>query len=150
MSLPNLVGQVLGQYEILELLGIGGMGAVYRAQQLRLKRPVALKVLSPALAAQPGYIERFIHEAETAASLEHNHIVPVYDFGADEDWPYIVIRVLRDRASRPYCPGGEREPGDPYERTNADLLLRNGARCRAVFGARRRDRANTAQDESLR
>lgn len=94
MSLPNLVGQVLGQYEILELLGMGGMGAVYRAQQLRLKRPVALKVLSPALAAQPGYIERFIREAETAASLEHNHIVPVYDFGADEDWPYIVMRLL--------------------------------------------------------
>lgn len=83
MTLPNLVGQILGQYEIFELLGIGGMGAVYRAQQLRLKRPVALKVLSPVLATQTGYIERFIREAETAASLERSPILsqlslPVY------------------------------------------------------------------------
>lgn len=84
MTLPNLVGQILGQYEIFELLGIGGMGAVYRAQQLRLKRPVALKVLSPVLATQTGNIERFVREAETAASLEHS---PIYgDCGVGHDW----------------------------------------------------------------
>lgn len=94
MSLPNLVGQVLGQYEIRELLGVGGMGAVYRARQLLLKRSVALKVLSPTLANQAGYIDRFIREAETAASLEHNHIVPIYDFGAERESPYIVMRLL--------------------------------------------------------
>ena len=94
MSLDNLSGQMLGQYELRELLGVGGMGAVYRAYQSSLKREVAVKVLPLSLAAQPGYAERFIREAETAAALEHPHIVPIVDYGTANGTSYIVMRLL--------------------------------------------------------
>ncbi|MBE2183065.1 MAG: SUMF1/EgtB/PvdO family nonheme iron enzyme [Anaerolineae bacterium] len=86
--------QMLGQYELRDLLGQGGMGSVYRAFQANLKREVAVKVLPPHLAVSLGYIERFTREAETAASLEHAHIVPVYDYGATKEASYIVMRLL--------------------------------------------------------
>ncbi|MCC6614781.1 MAG: protein kinase [Anaerolineae bacterium] len=94
MSVENLVGQTLGQYQLRQLLGIGGMGAVYRAFQTNLKREVAIKVLPASLARQPGYIERFNREAEIAASLEHAHIVPVYDYGTQADISFVVMRLL--------------------------------------------------------
>src|SRR3989304_1452481 len=94
MSTLNLTGQTFGQYELREVLGIGGMGSVYLGYQPNLKRGVAIKVLPPVLATQPGYIERFTREAETAAALEHPHIVPVYDYGVEGDTSYIVMRLL--------------------------------------------------------
>lgn len=95
MSVENLSGRTLGQYELRELLGVGGMGAVYRAYQSSLDRDVAVKVLSALLAAQSGYSERFIREAKTAAALEHAHIVPVYDYGTTDDKiSYVVMRLL--------------------------------------------------------
>jgi len=94
MNNQNLAGQTIGQYELVELLGAGGMGAVYRAVQISLGREVALKVLSAALANEPGYLERFNREARVSAALEHDHIVPVYDFGAQQDLTYVVMRLL--------------------------------------------------------
>lgn len=94
MSLENLAGQTLGQYELKELLGAGGMGAVYRAYQKNLKRWVAIKILPSTLAGQTLYLERFNREAETAASLEHQHIVPVYDYGVQRGTSYVVMRLL--------------------------------------------------------
>ncbi|NDJ78687.1 MAG: protein kinase, partial [Chloroflexi bacterium] len=94
MGIHNLTGQTLGQYELRDLLGVGGMGAVYRGIQTALKREVAIKVLSPALAQQHGYLERFNREAETAASLEHRHIVPIYDYGTQQGTSYVVMRIL--------------------------------------------------------
>jgi serine/threonine-protein kinase len=70
------------------------MGSVYRAYQPSLKREVAVKVLTMSLASQPGYVERFSREAEIAASLEHAHIVPVYDYGIQGDISYVVMRLL--------------------------------------------------------
>lgn len=94
MGIQNLAGQTIGQYELQELLGLGGMGAVYRAFQPSLKRSVAIKILTPALAQQPGYLERFNREAETAAALEHSHIVPIYDHGTEDGTSYVVMRYL--------------------------------------------------------
>jgi serine/threonine-protein kinase len=94
MSVDNLVGQTLGQYQLRVLLGAGGMGAVYRGYQGNLKRDVAVKVLPSSLAGQAGYIERFNREAEIAASLEHAHIVPVYDYGTQNSISYVVMRLL--------------------------------------------------------
>lgn len=94
MSIQNLAGQTLGQYELRELLGEGGMGAVYRAFQRTLEREVAIKVLPASLAAQSGYIERFTREARTAAALEHQNIVPVYDYGTQGSISYVVMRLL--------------------------------------------------------
>ncbi len=94
MDTQDYSGQVLGQYELQELLGRGGMGAVYRAYQRALKRAVAVKVLPAALAADPDYVARFTREAETAAALEHPHIVPIYDYGVEGGTSYIVMRLL--------------------------------------------------------
>ena len=95
MAMPNTTGnQTLGEYELLELLGRGGMGEVYRAWQAKLKREVAVKVLTSALALDAGYLARFTREAEIAAGLEHPHIVPVYDYGVENDTSYVVMRLL--------------------------------------------------------
>jgi formylglycine-generating enzyme required for sulfatase activity/serine/threonine protein kinase len=94
MSIQSLTGYTFGQYELRELLGAGGMGAVYRAYQASLKRYVAVKVLSAQLAEQPDYIARFLREAETSAALEHPHIVPVHDYGTQQTISYVVMRLL--------------------------------------------------------
>jgi len=94
MTFENLSGKQFGQYELRELLGLGGMGAVYRGYQRSLKREVAIKVLTPQLAQQPDYITRFNREAETAATLEHRHIVPIYDYGTHQGTAYVVMRLL--------------------------------------------------------
>ena len=94
MSTQDFSGQTLGQYELREMLGAGGMGTVYRAYQIALKRAVAVKVLPASLAIEPDFVERFSREAETAAALEHPHIIPVYDYGVQEGTSYIVMRLL--------------------------------------------------------
>ena len=77
--------------EILELVGHGGMGVVYKARQKRLDRLVALKILSPKIGQDPAFAERFAREARAMAMLSHPHIVAVYDFGQTEvasgQWP---------------------------------------------------------------
>ncbi len=75
---------VLGGYSIANKLGQGGMGSVYRARQLSLDRPVALKVLSPGLAADASLVARFTREAYAAALLSHHNVVQVYDIGEDQ------------------------------------------------------------------
>ncbi|MBZ0285165.1 MAG: protein kinase, partial [Anaerolineae bacterium] len=94
LNIDNLGGQKLGPYEVRDILGIGGMGAVYRAYQPSLNREVALKVLPPQLAAEREFIERFRREAQTAAGLEHAHIVPVYDYGVFGGLSYVIMRLL--------------------------------------------------------
>ena len=93
-NIKDLAGQQFGQYELRQIIGVGGMGAVYRARQTSLNRDVALKVLPPTFAAQAGYTERFTREAQTAAALEHAHIVPVYDYGSQGGIHYVVMRLL--------------------------------------------------------
>lgn len=94
MGIENLSGTRLGQYELRDLLGAGGMGAVYLAFQASLDRQVAVKVLNVSLVANNEYIERFRREARTSAQLEHPHIVPVYDYGVDNNISYVVMRLL--------------------------------------------------------
>ncbi len=94
VNIRSLAGQKFGQYELRQLVGMGGMGAVYRAYQTPLKREVALKLLPPMFAAEAGYAERFLREAQTAAALEHAHIVPIYDYGTQDGINYVVMRLL--------------------------------------------------------
>jgi serine/threonine protein kinase len=94
MGHENLVGQTFGQYELRELLGLGGMGAVYRGFQTSLRREVAVKVLPSSLATEAGYVERFNREAQTAAALEHPHIVSIFDYGTQRGTSYLVMRLL--------------------------------------------------------
>jgi DNA-binding beta-propeller fold protein YncE len=81
-------------YRIEELIGQGGMGVVYRSYDLRLKRPVALKLIAPALAADDGFRTRFAREAELAMSLEHPNVVPIYDAGDVDGSLYLAMRLV--------------------------------------------------------
>lgn len=95
MDSENLSSTQFGQYTLQELIGVGGMGAVYLADQPGLKRKVAIKVLNGSTATDEDYAERFAREAQMAASLEHPHIVPVYDHGTTPDGiSYVVMRLL--------------------------------------------------------
>ena len=75
------IGTVLAGYRIEERIGRGGMSVVYRADHIRLKRNVALKLLAPELAEDEAFRERFLRESELAASLDHPNVVPIYDAG---------------------------------------------------------------------
>jgi formylglycine-generating enzyme required for sulfatase activity len=85
---------VVEGYQLLGILGRGGMGVVYRARQLRLNREVALKVLPPALAADPGRLDRFRHEAALAATLNDSHILPVHDVLDSPSGPILVMPLI--------------------------------------------------------
>ena len=87
-------GATLGPYEIVSLLGAGGMGEVYRARDTRLDRSVALKVLAPELAADPDFRARFAREAKAISALNHAHICGLYDIGREHDTEYLVLELL--------------------------------------------------------
>ena len=87
-------GSTLGQYDILEPLGEGGMGEVYRARDTQLNREVAIKVLSEVVTFDPHRLERFEQEARAAATLNHPNIVAVYQMGTQDGVPYIVSELL--------------------------------------------------------
>src|SRR5204862_5998107 len=85
----------LGPYRVLKVLGAGGMGVVFQAEDLVLERKVALKVMLPALAASESSRKRFLREAKTAASIEHDHIVPILQVGEDRGVPFIAMPFLK-------------------------------------------------------
>src|SRR5579863_76901 len=95
-----MIGQVLGHYRVLEKIGSGGMGEVYRASDQRLQRDVALKVLKPALTHDQDRLRRFEQEARAAAALSHPNIVAIYDIGLHEGQPYIVSELLEGQTLR--------------------------------------------------
>src|SRR6266705_4624694 len=92
MSLPS--GARLGAYEILDPLGAGGMGEVYRARDTKLRREVAIKILPEALAADPDRVARFQREAELLATLNHPNIAAVYAIEALDDSTAIVMELV--------------------------------------------------------
>jgi len=101
MNAEALIGTVLGNCTLQQLIGQGGMGAVYLAQQARPRRQVAVKILMPATSLKPhqlsAFLERFRRETDAAASLEHPNIMPVYEYGERGGLAYLVM---------PYISGG--------------------------------------------
>lgn len=93
--IENMVNQTFGRYEIIEELGRGGMAVVYLAHDPYVKRQVAIKVISQQFSADPEFQQRFQHEAEFIARLEHGTIVPIYDFGYKNEQSFIVMRYMR-------------------------------------------------------
>ncbi len=91
---PDELGR-LGEYRVLQLLGVGGMGIVFRAEDPRLKRQVALKVMKPSLASGEAAKNRFIREAQFNAAIEHDNIVHIYQVGEDRGVPFIAMQYLR-------------------------------------------------------
>src|ERR671925_589109 len=98
--MPVASGARFGPYEILTLLGAGGMGEVYRARDPRLRREVALKVLAPQLASDPDRIRRFEQEARASGALHHPNIVAVYDVGGAEASSFVVYELLDGESLR--------------------------------------------------
>jgi serine/threonine protein kinase len=93
--MPDLTGRVLGPYELLGPIGHGGMAAVYKARERESGRLVAVKILSPQVAENPLFLQRFRREARVVKGLHHPHIVPVKDFGEVGDYAYIVMPYLQ-------------------------------------------------------
>ena len=89
-----MIGKTLGPYSIVEKIGAGGMGEVYRARDTRLNRVVAIKVLPTHLADRPELRERFDREARTIASLNHPHICTLHDIGHQDGIDYLVMEYL--------------------------------------------------------
>ena len=87
-------GTEIAGYRIESLLGRGGMAVVFKAQDLRLDRPVGLKVLAPELSESPQFRERFLRESRLAASLDHPNIIPVYEAGEDHGLLFIAMRLV--------------------------------------------------------
>ena len=94
---PDELGR-LGSYRILKLLGAGGMGVVFEAEDAQLKRRVALKTMKPRLAAIASARRRFLREAQSAAAVEHDNIVPIYQVGDDRGIPFIAMPLLRGQS----------------------------------------------------
>ena len=106
------MGAVIAGFRVESLLGHGGMSAVYQAEDLRLKRRVALKVMAAGLAGDDSFREQFLRESELAASIDHPHIVPIYEAGESGGVLFIAMRYvgghdLKDRLRR-----GRMEPGE--------------------------------------
>ena len=93
-------GSRLGPYEIISTLGAGGMGEVYRAKDSRLGRDVAIKVLPPSFADDPGRRARFEHEAQAVAALSHPNVIAIFDTGLYENQLYVVMELLAGQTLR--------------------------------------------------
>ncbi len=102
--------QKIGPYEIVEQIGAGGMGVVYRAHDPRLGREIAIKVLPTSFSADPDRLQRFEQEARAAAALNHPNILAIFDIGASEGAPYIVSELLEGETLRERLRSGALSP----------------------------------------
>jgi eukaryotic-like serine/threonine-protein kinase len=106
---------IAGKYEIVDEIGAGGMGVVYKAEDLKLKRTVALKFLPPELAELPDFKERFLREAQAAAALAHPNICVVYEAGESEARPFIAMEYVEGETLRDRIRRGPLEPSEALD-----------------------------------
>src|SRR5262249_36762611 len=94
---PQAAGELgrLGPYRVIQILGQGGMGMVFLAEDLGVERRVALKVTLPKIAADPIAKARFLREAKLAASIEHDHVVTIHQVGEDNGVPFLAMQLLQ-------------------------------------------------------
>ena len=108
-AIADLVGRVLaGRYRLLAPVCAGASGRVFLADDVRLRRRVAVKVLHEALAEDAGFLRRFRAEAQMAAALHHPHVMAVYDWGEDAGVPFMVVELLKGGSLRGLLDTGAR------------------------------------------
>ena len=129
----DLKGEPLRGYRLLEQIGEGAFGVVYRAIQPQVGREVAIKAVHPELANQPDFVRRFEREAQIVARLEHPHIVPLYDYWREPNAAYLVMRFLRGGSVEDLLGPGRSTPRAPR---------------RSWTGGRRRSRPRIARASS--
>jgi serine/threonine protein kinase/tetratricopeptide (TPR) repeat protein len=130
-ALPIGPGSRLGPYEVLALLGAGGMGEVFRARDLRLGREVAIKLLPPAMAAHPARVRRFEQEARASSALNHPHILTVYDVGTADSRLFIVMELVEGKTLRDLLTAGP-----PPLRRALDMAVQMASGLAKAHGAR--------------
>ena len=105
-----MIGRELSHFRVLERIGSGGMGVVYRGLDLRLDRPVALKVLPPGSLSDPERRDRFLREARAASALNHPNIVTIYEVDSGDGVDFIAMELIEGRSLRAAIPTRGLEP----------------------------------------
>ena len=103
---PTVLGTTIGHYRVLERLGEGGMGQVFLAEDLKLQRRAALKLISPTLTRDETRRQRFVQEARVAASIDHPHIAAIYDIGEVDGRTYIAMEYVEGSSLREVLKAG--------------------------------------------
>src|SRR5262252_456640 len=116
MTLPD--GTKLGRYEIRSQIGAGGMGEVYLAQDTKLDRKVALKVLSPDLATNHDRMRRFVQEAKAASALNHPNILTIYEIEETHSGHFIATEFIEGETLRERMRGVPMKPGEVLDIAN--------------------------------